>query len=78
MQCDLRKTVYYHLSNATAHAVCTTGHGLVLSRGLCSLIVNQWAMGIMGFGDVSELAQHKYDTPSEPIITDPAHSLLKE
>jgi hypothetical protein len=70
--------VYYYLSNATAHAVCITGHGLMLSHGLCNLIVNEWAIGIMGFGDVSELAQSKYDPPAKPIITDPVHSLLKK
>jgi hypothetical protein len=69
--------VYYYFSNTTVHAVCITGHGLVLSHGLCSLIVNQWATGIMGFADESELAQSKHDPPTEPIITDPVLSLLK-
>jgi hypothetical protein len=49
-----------------------------LSHGLCSLIVNQWAMGIMGLADESEPAQSKHDPPTEPIITDPVHSLLKD
>jgi len=37
---------------------------------------NQWAIGIMGFTDESELAQSKHDPPTEPIITDPVRSLL--
>lgn len=78
MQSDLRKTVYYYFSNTTVHAVCITGHGFVLSHGLCILIVNQWVTGIMGFAGESELAQSKHDTTTEPIITDPVHSLLKK
>jgi len=40
--------------------------------------VNQWAMGVMGFTDENELVQPKHDPPTEPIITDPVHSLLKK
>jgi predicted pyridoxine 5'-phosphate oxidase superfamily flavin-nucleotide-binding protein len=32
----------------------------------------------MGFAYDSELAQSKHDPPTEPIITDPVHSLLKD
>jgi len=70
--------VYYYFSNTNVHAVCITGQGFVLSHGLCSLIVNQWAMGIMGFAYDSELAQSKHDPPNEPTVTDPVHSLLKK
>jgi hypothetical protein len=35
-------------------------------------------MGITGVVDETELAQSKHGPPTEPIIPDPVHSLLKK